>query len=165
MKEMREILLNEKLFKENFIYNDNYLLEETEVRHVSGIKIPSLRCIPLRYRRGRLFIDKIYGLNQTLYLPNEEGRGFKSGDWVACIPTGNKNTDNYVLREIEVIINLFKTTDSKRNCFKRLKKVLETRGIEVSFTPCKLCNCMANLTPVGDEVYCESCRAKMEQKT
>lgn len=155
MSSLKEILIDPKLFRQNFIYNENFLLEEVNVKDVAGKSIPSIACIPLRYRKDRLFIDKVRGVNKKVYLPREEFNKHRDGDWLITVATNDKNPDGITLRELEVVTNLLKCKDMKQ-----LKKVLETKGIPITFTPCHKCGSLEDLTMVDGEITCDSCRAE-----
>lgn len=129
--ELRQMLVDPKLFKESFFYCRHYFLEHREVTNYKGEKVKVVGAKRLRYRNHKLWLEKGNAINDYVYLSNPQGA--EDGDWMVTVDTPDKDTNGYTEKETERIHNFTMMEAFKGLDIKRIKKILETRGAEIKF--------------------------------
>ena len=153
-------MLNKKLFGQSFAYTQHFLVENKLVNlYGKTVELPVL--YRLRFKDGKLILTK--GDAKKPMVSRGNGK-YLDGDWLVAVKTADKEEGTgLVLTEFNYITNLVSKdgSDGKHPDIHKLRKALETRGLDIEFTPCISCGVTEDLT-VSDsgDIYCLKCLAK-----
>ena len=162
------MLVDPKTFKENFIYNKNFLLEKRKLTNFRGEKIDCIQCLRLRLKQHPkqkdtlvIYLDKKKDVKKK-YLGNNENTNILSdADWLCMIPTRDRVKVNNQLKFVAINLNIKDVMTA--GDIKKIKKALQTGGFNVSFSPCANCGSLEDLAIIKEKIYCKSCREQLKE--
>ena len=133
MSSLRELLTDKDVFSGSFSYGKHYILEEVNIKDISGRPMELIRCRRLAYRKGKLRLaSKRDERNKDCYFPKDSKIPYQTGDWFVAIPTTAKNKDGLTVQDTEILTNFITAHEEIRD-FKHALNLLNTKGISILF--------------------------------
>src|SRR6056297_1550313 len=127
MKDLRELLQDDKVFNESFSYCKHYFGEYITVKTSNVAPIKVFKLTRLKKKKNKIYLDNE---SKKSYIPVEKmDVYFPEASWICAVPTGEKD-DGRVKEELNFLCDLLKTGTCKD--MKKLKKHLIKKGLLIT---------------------------------
>jgi len=127
MKDLRELLQDDKVFNESFSYCKHYFGEYMTVKTSNATPLRVFKLTRLKKKKNKIYLDNA---SKKSYIPVEKmDVYFPEASWICAVPTGEKD-DGRVKEELNFLCDLLKTGTCKD--MKKLKKHLIKKGLLIT---------------------------------